>query len=104
MNVLSSSEASLVFLAACSLKATFLIAIAGLLSTALRRQPAALRHFVWTVAILSALVLPLLASLLPAWHSTALGNASRLWTPTLALPGNAASEPLPTTIVNAVAA
>ena len=56
------------------------------------------------VAVVTALVLPLLASLLPAWHSTALGNASRLWTPTLALPGNAASQPLPTTIVNAVAA
>src|SRR5207302_1543556 len=32
------------------------------------------------------------------------GEASRLWTPTVALPGNAASQPLPTTIVNAVAA
>ena len=103
MNFLSNSEVSLAFLIACSLKATFLIAIAWLLSTALRHQPAALRHLVWTVAILSALVLPLLASLLPAWHSTALGNASRLWTPTLALPGNAVSQPLPTTIVNAVA-
>jgi beta-lactamase regulating signal transducer with metallopeptidase domain len=104
MSFLSNSEVSLAFLAACSLKATFLIVIAWFLSTALRRQPAALRHLVWTVAILSALVLPLLASLLPAWHSAALGNASRLWTPTLALPGNAASQSLPTTIVDAVAA
>ena len=104
MNFLSDSQQLLAFLAACSLKATSLILMAWLLSAALRRQPAALRHLVWTVAILSALVLPVLASLLPAWHSTALGDASRLWTPPPALPGNAASQPLPTTIVDAVAA
>ena len=104
MNFLSNSQALLAFFVACSLKATSLILIAWLLSAALRRQPAALRHLVWTVAILSALVLPALASLLPAWHSTALGNASRLWAPTPTVPDSAAFQPVPTTIVDAVAA
>lgn len=50
------------------LKATLLLASAGLASVALRRQSAAARHLVWTLALLSAMVLPALSIALPRWQ------------------------------------
>ena len=49
-------------------KATILFAAAGLLSTLLRRRSAAARHLVWTLALLSALALPLLSVALPKYQ------------------------------------
>src|SRR6266540_2862959 len=49
-------------------KATILFATAGLLSVVLRRGSAAARHLIWTLALLSALVLPLLSFALPKWQ------------------------------------
>jgi hypothetical protein len=49
-------------------KATILFATAGLLSVVLRRGSAAVRHLIWTLALLSALVLPVLSIALPKWQ------------------------------------
>jgi beta-lactamase regulating signal transducer with metallopeptidase domain len=49
-------------------KATILLAVAALLTTALRRRSAAARHLVWTCALLAALALPLLSFALPRWQ------------------------------------
>src|SRR6266508_2600174 len=49
-------------------KATILFATAGLLSVVLRRGSAAARHLMWTLALLSALVLPVLSIALPKWQ------------------------------------
>ncbi len=49
-------------------KATLLFAAAGLTSFVLRRRSAATRHMIWTLALLSVLVLPVLSIALPRWQ------------------------------------
>ena len=49
-------------------KATIVFATAGLLSVVLRRASAAARHLIWTLALLSALVLPVFSIALPKWE------------------------------------
>jgi HEAT repeat protein/beta-lactamase regulating signal transducer with metallopeptidase domain len=49
-------------------KATLLLGVAGIAALALRRASAATRHLVWTLALVSALVLPALSIALPRWH------------------------------------
>ena len=50
------------------LKATLIFAAAGLVSFCLRRRSAALRHMIWTLALGSVLVLPVLSLALPRWQ------------------------------------
>jgi HEAT repeat protein/beta-lactamase regulating signal transducer with metallopeptidase domain len=49
-------------------KATLLFLAAGLASFLLRRRSAALRHMIWTLALASVLMLPLLSIALPRWE------------------------------------
>ena len=49
-------------------KATIILGVAGLTTVLLRRASAALRHLVWTAALLAALVLPVLSLALPRWQ------------------------------------
>jgi beta-lactamase regulating signal transducer with metallopeptidase domain len=51
-----------------AIKIAFLLALACVVARALWHSSAALRHLVWTAAIAGALVLPVLALTLPAWH------------------------------------
>lgn len=67
MDVLQSSPFLLPF-ADAIVKATILLAAAGLVTTALRRSSAASRHLVWTCALVGALALPLLSLALPRWQ------------------------------------
>ena len=53
------------------LKSTIIIAAAHLLSLAMRRASAAARHLVWTAALASLLILPLLSLGLPHWSPSA---------------------------------
>lgn len=50
------------------LKATLVLGLAGLVSLLLARASAAVRHLVWTLALTSALVLPVLSIALPRWQ------------------------------------
>jgi len=52
--------AALLFLGACSLKATVLLAVAWFAAVAARGRSASLSHRIWTVAVLASLALPLL--------------------------------------------
>jgi hypothetical protein len=81
MSTLANSEPALTFLIACCAKATILLACAWVTVIALRQRSSALRHHVWAGAILASLALPVLALLLPAWHSATLGRAAALWSP-----------------------
>jgi TonB family protein len=76
MTTLIVSEQALVFLIACVVKATLLLACAWLFVSTLNKFSAAIRHHVWAATILASLFLPILVLLLPAWHSVALGNAA----------------------------
>src|SRR6185295_4143375 len=49
-------------------KATFLIGAGALGALVLRRASAASRHLVWTLALVSALLLPALSLALPKWQ------------------------------------
>lgn len=55
-------------LADAILKATLLFAAAGLVSLVMRKATAAARHLVWTLALVSAVALPLLSLALPRWQ------------------------------------
>jgi TonB family protein len=89
------------FLMACSLKLTVLLASAVLFAFALRRRSAALRHHLWTAALLASLFLPFLMLLLPAWHSAALFNTASAWVSSRAAAPPVASSATPATIVDA---
>ena len=63
-----SSGASWISVADAIAKASLLFAAAGLVSFVLRRQSAAARHMIWTLALVSVLVLPALSIALPRWQ------------------------------------
>src|SRR6185295_12765563 len=50
------------------LKATLVLALAGLVAGSLRRAAAATRHLVWTLGVAAALLLPTLRTLTPRWE------------------------------------
>ncbi|MCL2646664.1 MAG: ankyrin repeat domain-containing protein [Phycisphaerales bacterium] len=56
------------FLLDISVKATIVLAGAGLASLLLRRYSAAARHLLWTGSIIALLLLPLASLALPAWN------------------------------------
>src|SRR5688572_13387343 len=56
------------FLIDAVIKATVLLAVAAATAAMLRRSSAASRHLVWTIALLAALVLPVLSVALPRWQ------------------------------------
>ena len=52
-------------LADLAARSTVLLAVAGLLAVMLRRQPATLRHRVWTLALAGVVCLPAVGVLMP---------------------------------------
>jgi HEAT repeat protein/beta-lactamase regulating signal transducer with metallopeptidase domain len=56
------------FLIDAVIKATLLLAVAAATAAMLRRSSAASRHLVWTIALLAALMLPVLSVALPRWQ------------------------------------
>src|SRR4030095_15008555 len=46
-------------------KTTIVLAVASLMTLALRRASASARHAVWAIALLSALILPIASTVLP---------------------------------------
>ena len=62
--------ASWIGVADAIIKATLLFLGAGLASFLLRRRSAALRHMIWTLALASVLLLPVLSIALPRWQWT----------------------------------
>lgn len=104
INLLSSPELALSFLIGCTVKATFLVAVAAGAVYALRRRSAAVRHHIWTLGIVGSLALPLLTLLLPSWHSAALANAAKLWGPAHSAAQNTAFPKLPEMMIDAATA
>ena len=63
-------------LADAVVKASLILGAAGLTSLVLRRASAALRHLVWTLALCSALLLPIVSLALPKWQLSLITVAS----------------------------
>lgn len=63
------------FLLNVTVKGAVVLGTAFLLSLALRRASASTRHLLWTLALASLLVLPLLSSLLPSWEAQVLPSS-----------------------------
>ena len=55
-------------MADAALKGVVLLAAAGLATLAMQRASAAMRHLVWTLAVVGLLALPVLSALLPQWQ------------------------------------
>lgn len=72
-------------------KSTLLLALAVLVTRALRHRSAASRHLVWTCALVAALALPLLSIVVPRWQVPLLTVPSPAAAPTLALSHDDAS-------------
>jgi HEAT repeat protein/beta-lactamase regulating signal transducer with metallopeptidase domain len=81
-----TSGAAWLPLADAILKATLLFATAGLVSLVLRKATAAARHLVWTLALVSAMALPVLSLALPRWQLPIVTLASSAGTDSQALP------------------
>lgn len=60
------------FLLNVAAKGAVVLGAAFLLSLALRRASASTRHLLWTLALAGLLFLPLLSTVLPAWHAPVL--------------------------------
>jgi HEAT repeat protein/beta-lactamase regulating signal transducer with metallopeptidase domain len=81
-----TSGAAWLPLADAILKATLLFATAGLVSLLLRKATAAARHLVWTLALVSAMALPVLSLALPRWQLPVVTLASSAGLESQALP------------------
>ena len=66
--VLAQEGGWLALLIALSVKSALILGIAAMTALVLRRAAAASRHLVWSLALASLLVLPLLSVALPAWQ------------------------------------
>src|SRR5436309_2440538 len=97
-------QVALSFLIGSSVKATLLLALAAAAAYGLRKHSAAVRHQLWALGLVCSLLLPVVALLLPSWHSATLGSAVSLWSTAHAAPGNAAYPNLSSMIVDAATA
>jgi bla regulator protein blaR1 len=87
-----TSGAAWIPLADAIVKTTVLLATAGLTSFILRRRSAAMRHVVWTLALLGALALPVLSIALPRWQLD-LVTISQLSASSSELPASSSARP-----------
>src|SRR5256884_2364320 len=97
-------QVALPILIGSSVKATLLLALAAAAAYGLRKHSAAVRHQLWALGLVCSLLLPVVALLLPSWHSATLGSAVSLWSTAHAAPGNAAYPNLSSMIVDAATA
>jgi len=67
---------SIVFLLDAAAKATVILAVAWLLTVAMRRRSAAARYFAWTCALGAVLAVPAISPLLPGWNLRVKGRLS----------------------------
>ena len=63
-----ASDATLLAAADAILKATLILGSAAVASTVLRHASAAVRHLIWTLALIAALAMPALSFALPRWE------------------------------------
>jgi TonB family protein len=77
--LLKDCDTAVPLLLALALKTTMVLALAWVLTLALRWRSAALRHAVWTVGVLSSLLLPILVLLMPTWGSPYFASVVGHW-------------------------
>jgi beta-lactamase regulating signal transducer with metallopeptidase domain len=66
--LLNTSPGTWLMLADAVVKATIILAAAAASTLILQRASASLRHFVWTLALMAAIVAPALSTVLPRWQ------------------------------------
>jgi TonB family protein len=76
MHLWPSSEAVFALLGASLMKMTVVMGLAWIAASAAKKQSAAFRHLLWSLGVVTALLLPGLTLLLPEWQTSALRNAS----------------------------
>ena len=76
-----------------TLKGALILALAGLLTRMLKTASAATRHLIWSLALCSVLLLPILTVVLPAWRVPVLAEIPYLREAATSLNPEAAQEP-----------
>ena len=85
----SNAKTVLSFLFIMTLKSGIIISVAYVLTKTMRRAAAATRHLIWTMALVSILLLPIFSLLLPSWDVPLPNNffsVSRLADPAISKP------------------
>jgi len=101
MNWLGMSQSFVMASMVAVIKVSVVLGLAWLVALSLRRQSAAQRHRVWIAGILGALLLPLLASLVPPRYSASLGEAAAGWGSQVAVTTGLSPNPTPTATIPA---
>ena len=76
-----------------TLKGALILALAGLATHGLKKASAATRHLIWSLALCSILLLPVLTVMLPAWRVPVLSEIPYLQQVTTSLTPEAVPEP-----------
>ena len=91
MTAPASSLAVCALLAASSLKAALIVCGAWASARVAARRSAAVRHHIWTLALLGTLILPVLQYAMPAWGVARSGRAARFLEAALSIPSTSAA-------------
>ena len=86
------------FLADTTMKSFVIFAVAGVFAFCLRRRSAAMRGFVWSMAIVGCLIIPLLSLVLPKWELGILPEAPVSIAPIQLSPKPVSSIPIAPTL------
>ena len=92
---------SLTFLAACTVRATLIFILAWVAAHWARRRSAAWKHQIWAVAMLCAVLLPLVAGFVPGWRVRPPEAAIQFWRAAVTGAGPVAASALRGMSVNA---
>jgi beta-lactamase regulating signal transducer with metallopeptidase domain len=79
-------------LAGVAVKGTVILTLAAALSLAMRRAPASFRHLLWSLALGSVLLLPILGPLVPQWRVPGLPRFTAIETQAVESGAGAATE------------
>ena len=82
------------FLADTTMKSIVIFVVAGLFAFCLRRKSAAVRGFVWSLAIVGCLIIPLFSLVLPKWELGILPETPVLMAPSQLSPKPVSSIPI----------
>ena len=86
------------FLADTTMKSFVIFAVAGVFAFCLRRRSAAMRGFIWSMAIVGCLIIPLLSLVLPKWELGILPEAPVSIAPIQLSPKPVSSIPIAPTL------
>lgn len=77
MTFFPTAETIVEFIGDTAIRGTLLLLLAFVISVCLRRSSAAVRHSVWSIALIGLLILPFASTVLPSWTIAVLPSANQ---------------------------